>query len=119
MQRAAAEEICSLGASSIPGLKDSRALAAVKHWMQRGARALPEKERAVLEQALHSSTVLNTIYAMRQDLTALWSRSTASKEQLAIQLEDWCRRAEQSGIGALREFSRTLRRYDSLLGDMK
>jgi stearoyl-CoA desaturase (Delta-9 desaturase) len=49
----------------------------------------------------------------------LWGRSTASKEQPVIQLEDWCGRAEESGIGALREFSRTLRRYDLLLGDLK
>jgi stearoyl-CoA desaturase (delta-9 desaturase) len=119
LRRTAVEEIRSLRASAIPGLKDSRALDAVKHWLQRDARESPEGERAVLEHALHSSTVLSTIYAMRQDLTALWSRSTASKEQLAIQSEDWCGRAEQSGIGALREFSRTLRRYDSLLGDMK
>ncbi len=82
-------------------------------------RNYPEKERTVLDQALHSSKVLSTIYSMRQELSALWSRSTASKEQLVKQLEDWCRRAEESGIGALREFSRTLRRYDSPLGDRK
>lgn len=35
------------------------------------------------------------------------------------QLEDRCRRAEESGIGALREFSRTLRRYDLPLGEMR
>jgi stearoyl-CoA desaturase (delta-9 desaturase) len=56
--------------------------------------------------------VLSTIYLMRQDLTALWGRSATSKEQLVKQLENWCRRAEQSGIGALREFSRTLRCYE-------
>lgn len=119
LQRTAVEEIRSLRGGAISGLKDSRALDAVKHWLQRDARALLEQEREVLEQAVQSSTVLSTIYAMRQDLIALWSRSTVSKEQLVIQLEDWCGRAEESGIGALREFSRTLRRYDSLSGDMK
>jgi stearoyl-CoA desaturase (delta-9 desaturase) len=68
-----------------------------------------------LEQALNSSPVLSVIYSMRQDLIALWSRSSASTEQLVKQLDDWCRRAEKSGIGALRGFSRTLRRYDSRL----
>jgi stearoyl-CoA desaturase (delta-9 desaturase) len=48
---------------------------------------------------------------MRQELSALWARSTASKEQLLQQLEDWCHRAEASGIASLREFSRTLRGY--------
>jgi stearoyl-CoA desaturase (delta-9 desaturase) len=118
LQRTAAQELRSLRASAIPGSKDSWALDAVKLSLQRDAKELPEKERTVLEQALHSSKVLSTI-SMRQELTALWSRSTASKEQLVKQLEDWCRRAEESGIGALREFSRTLRRYGSPLGDRK
>jgi len=115
---AAVAEILSLRAGAIPGSGDSKALDPVNYLLQRDARELPEKERAVLQQALHSSTVLSTIYSMRQDLTAVWSRSAASKEQLVKQLEDWCRRAEESGIGALREFSRALRRYDSLTGDM-
>jgi stearoyl-CoA desaturase (delta-9 desaturase) len=112
LHRTVVEEIHSLQGSAIPGLKDSRALDAVKHWLQRDAKELPEKERTVLYQALDSSTVLSTIYSMRQELTALWNRSTASTEQLVKQLEDWCRRAEESGIGALREFSRKLRCYD-------
>lgn len=51
------------------------------------------------------------VTTMRQELAALWSGPTDSKEQLVRQLEDWCRRAEASGIGALQEFSRRLRRY--------
>ena len=86
----------------------------VTHWLQRGTKALPEKERTLLEQAVHSSTVLSTIDAMRQDLSAVWDRTTVSVELMAQQLEDWCRRAEESGIDALREFSRTLRSYDSV-----
>jgi stearoyl-CoA desaturase (Delta-9 desaturase) len=97
----AVEELLSLRAGLDP----------VKYLLQRDAAELPEKESAVLQEALHSSTVLSTIYSMRQDLTTLWSRSAVSKEQLVKQLEDWCRRAEESGIGALREFSRTLRCY--------
>jgi stearoyl-CoA desaturase (delta-9 desaturase) len=92
---------------------------AVKHCLQRDASGLLEKERLVLEQALHASAVLSVIYSMRQELTALWSRSSASTEQLVKQLEGWCRRAEKSRIGKLREFSRTLRCYDSLLVETK
>lgn len=73
--------------------------------------ALPECERVVLHQALHSSKLLRTIYAMGQDLTALWSNSATSKEQWVKQLEDWCRRADESGIDALQEFSWKLRCY--------
>lgn len=115
----AVREIRSLRASVLPGSMDFKALDPVKYLLQRDATQLPEPQRAVLRQALDRSNVLRTIYSMRQDLTGLWSRSTASNEQLVKQLEDWCRHAEESGIGVLREFSRTLRCYDSLRGDMK
>jgi stearoyl-CoA desaturase (delta-9 desaturase) len=64
-----------------------------------------------MREVLSNSAILATIYSMRQELTAVWHRSTASKEQLVSQLEDWCRRAEASGIDALGEFSARLRRY--------
>ena len=60
---------------------------------------------------LSNSKKLETVYSMREDLTALWQRSSATKEQLVHELEDWCRRAEASGIDALQEFSLRLRRY--------
>lgn len=100
------EEIRTLRSRALPGLNEARAQEALKHWLQREVGALPECERASLHEALHSSRLLRTIYAMRQDLTALWSNSAASKEQLVKQLEDWCRRADESGIDALQEFSR-------------
>jgi stearoyl-CoA desaturase (delta-9 desaturase) len=50
---------------------------------------------------------------------AVLQRTTVSKAQRVKQPEDRCRRDEESGSGALRGFSRTLRRYDSLSGDMK
>ena len=86
-------------------------MAMVKRWLHRDAKDLPAHERAGLDEALGKSKVLATIYSMRQELSALWARSTASKEQLLQQLEDWCHRAEASGIASLREFSRTLRGY--------
>jgi stearoyl-CoA desaturase (delta-9 desaturase) len=48
---------------------------------------------------------------MRQELAALWERSTVSSEQLLKELQDWCSRAEASGIRALEEFSLRLRSY--------
>jgi stearoyl-CoA desaturase (delta-9 desaturase) len=84
---------------------------ALKRWIHGDARQLGEHDRARFEQALNTSKVLATVYAMRQELQALWARSTASKEQLLHQLEDWCHRAEKSGIVQLAAFSRTLRGY--------
>jgi stearoyl-CoA desaturase (delta-9 desaturase) len=48
---------------------------------------------------------------MRVELRAVWERSSASREQLVRQLQDWCHRAEASGIRPLVEFSQRLRRY--------
>ena len=58
-----------------------------------------------------SSEKLRTYADLCRDLASLWQRSTATREQLLIQLQEWCRRAEQSGIEALAEFSLRLRQY--------
>ena len=68
-------------------------------------------EKQQLEAMLSRSKVLSTVHSMRLELAEIWARSTASKEQLVKQLEDWCHRAEASGIAALSEFSKTLRCY--------
>jgi len=75
------------------------------------AQQLSDGEKARLGEALKNSRALATAVAMRAELVALWDRSTASKEQLVRQLEDWCRRAESSGVPPLADFSRDLRRY--------
>ena len=111
LKETAAAEISSIkSGDKLAGIKDLKALG-VKNWLHRDASALPETDRATLDAALTSSKVLTTIYSMRQELSALWGRSTASKEQLVKQLEDWCHRAEESGIVALQQFSRRLRSY--------
>jgi stearoyl-CoA desaturase (delta-9 desaturase) len=48
---------------------------------------------------------------MRQELATLWNRSTESSEQLLVRLQDWCRRAEASGIAPLAQFSLQLKHY--------
>ncbi|MFO1303490.1 MAG: fatty acid desaturase [Burkholderiales bacterium] len=72
---------------------------------------LDDAEREELSLALAKSKSFATIYAMRQELASLWERSTESSEQLLARLQDWCRRAEASGIAPLVAFSHKLRRY--------
>ena len=84
---------------------------ALKRWLHSDTSTLPATEREQRERVLKASSVLATVYTMREELAALWQRSTASKEQLVHQLEDWCRRAETSGIDGLKTFSRRLRSY--------
>jgi stearoyl-CoA desaturase (Delta-9 desaturase) len=64
-----------------------------------------------LDSLVRKHEVLHTVYSMRRELSELWSRSTASTDQLVKQLSDWRERAESSGIAALREFARRLPHY--------
>ena len=84
---------------------------AIKRMLHRDVKSLPAFERVKVDEALSKSKVLATVYTMREELAALWQRSNASKEQLVRHLEDWCLRAEASGIIPLQEFSRRLRCY--------
>lgn len=68
-------------------------------------------QRPRIEKLIVSSALIGTVHWMRQDLIGLWSRSSASSVQLAQNLEDWCARAEASGIDALRHFAAKLRAY--------
>jgi stearoyl-CoA desaturase (delta-9 desaturase) len=90
--------------------QDAEALKPLKGYLTRMQR-LSEAERVRLSEALKNSKALAVAVAMRDELVALWERSNASKEQLVRQLQDWCQRAEASGVGPLAEFSRRLRRY--------
>lgn len=83
----------------------------LRRWLNIDAAALPETERAERAQIISHSNVLSTVYTMRDELAAVWQRSTATKEQLVHKLEDWCHRAENSGIRPLQEFSKRLRYY--------
>jgi stearoyl-CoA desaturase (delta-9 desaturase) len=96
----------------------------LKHWSPRDAEVLRSLKRVLLRgqaaagaegtrlaEALKNSRALATVIAMRDELAALWERSSASKEQLLRQLQDWCHRAEASGIAPLVDFSQRLRSY--------
>src|SRR4029453_14632812 len=72
---------------------------------------LAESDRERLASTLEQSTALRTLYAMGRELTTLWERSSDSSDELLARLQAWCRRAEESNISALQNFSRRLRSY--------
>ncbi|MBX3641057.1 MAG: fatty acid desaturase [Nitrosomonas sp.] len=82
-----------------------------KRWLLADSKTLEDHEREKLTQVLRNTKTLDTVYNMREELVAIWQRSTASKDELVKQLEDWCKRAEESGIEVLRLFSQRLRCY--------
>ena len=86
-------------------------VARIKHWLHLDENDLTEQQKAKLNDVMYASPILHKAYTLRQELAAIWARSSTSKEHLVKQLEDWCHRAENSGIAALQEFSHRLRCY--------
>jgi stearoyl-CoA desaturase (Delta-9 desaturase) len=107
LRRLCKEELDKLRSGSAGGFD----LKHLRRLMSAGEQDLPEPDRAVRASLLEKSSRLATVVAMREELNALWARSTASREQLVSQLHNWLERAEQSGIQQLQEFSLRLRRY--------
>jgi stearoyl-CoA desaturase (delta-9 desaturase) len=90
--------------------QEAEGLKPAKRYFARLQR-LTEVERTRLAEALKNSKALATVVAMRHELADIWARSSASRAQLLQQLQDWCHRAENSGVVPLAEFSLRLRRY--------
>jgi stearoyl-CoA desaturase (delta-9 desaturase) len=91
--------------------QDVELLRRVRGWLNRDESQLAEPDRQTLRAALAQSKALETVHAMRADLVAVWERSNASRAELVKHLQDWCARAEASGIAQLRDFSIRLRSY--------
>ncbi|MBC7404370.1 MAG: fatty acid desaturase [Cytophaga sp.] len=86
-------------------------LRAAKKLLQREPTKLEAPQKQQLSELLAHSSALKTMHEMRVELGLIWERSTFSREQLVCQLQDWCIRAEASGIQTLHDFSRRLRSY--------
>ena len=109
LKRTYSEEIARL--KSHAAYKFDVDMARIKHWLHLDESDLTEHQRTKLGAIMQASGTLHTAYTLRQELAAIWLRSTATKEQLLKQLEDWCHRAENCGIVAIQQFSLRLRCY--------
>jgi stearoyl-CoA desaturase (delta-9 desaturase) len=108
LRRAYAEELRRM---RLPAAERSR-VAALKRWLRKSdVAALPEPQRQTLYEMLAQSRVLKTLVDMRAELKAIWERSSASREQMLANLQDWVVRAEASGIRALQDVALRIRSY--------
>jgi stearoyl-CoA desaturase (delta-9 desaturase) len=80
-----------------------------KRWLHRDEDKIPSDVKAQVAQAVEYSPRLAKLVAMREELRLLWTRTNVSAEQLVIDLQAWCKTAEESGIAALQEFALKLR----------
>ena len=105
VRQACRDEIAALQARQA----DVSVLKAAKRWLHRDAEKVPAGALPQLAQARAASPTLDKMVTMREELRQLWLNTSQSREQLTADLQAWCRRAEESGVAALREFSIRLR----------
>jgi len=105
MRRAFKNEMIVMKARSA----DAAVIKAAQRWMHRDADKVPAAMASHLALARAASPVLDKMVIMREELRQLWLNRSHTREQLAIDLQAWCYRAEASGIAALQEFSLRLR----------
>ncbi len=108
-KRAYREEVARL--SRHEAGSDLARVTKARRWLHKDVAKLSPAHRGKVEGALALSPMLAKIHEMRTELAAIWERSSASSEQCLVQLQDWCKRAEESGVRALQEFSLRLRSY--------
>ncbi len=80
-----------------------------RRWLHRDDDKIPVEVKPQLASALADHPMLAKLIAMREELRLLWTRTNVSPSQLVADLQAWCRKAEESGIAMLQEFSLRLR----------
>ena len=88
---------------------DASMIKAAQSWLHRDAEKVPASMAGHLTMVRAASPVLDKMVLMREELRQLWLNRSHTREQLAVELQAWCQRAEASGIAALQEFSLRLR----------
>ena len=100
-----------LGRLELPETERAR-FASLKQWLRKGdVSTLPADEQRSLKDLMARSGVLKTLVDMRTELASIWGKSSASREQMLVQLQDWISRAEASRIRALEEAALRIRSY--------
>jgi stearoyl-CoA desaturase (delta-9 desaturase) len=80
-----------------------------KRWLHRDIEKIPTDLRALVEKAKSQSEILTELVAMREELRQLWTKTNVSADQLVVDLQAWCKKAEDSGIAALQRFALQLK----------
>ena len=100
-----------LGSLEVPEAERAR-FAGLKVWLRKDdVSTLPAEQQRSLSDMMAHSRVMKTLVEMRAELAAIWSKGSASREQMLAQLQDWIARAEASRIRALEDAALRIRSY--------
>lgn len=84
-------------------------LRGAKYLLLKNHQNLSPKQRNRLEELLSLNQNLNVVYVLKDDLKRLWNGT--EREEAALLLADWIQAAQESGIGPLADFAKTLNHH--------
>jgi stearoyl-CoA desaturase (delta-9 desaturase) len=109
VRRACREELSRLSAQGDKHSAKFAQMRLARRWLHRDAEKIPAELQSQVADAAAQSPSLAKLVAMREELRLMWTRTNVSAEQLVADLQAWCKKAEESGIAALQDFSLKLR----------
>jgi stearoyl-CoA desaturase (delta-9 desaturase) len=109
LRHASVAEVTRLEAEGDSGSAKLANMKLAQRWLHRDAERIPNEVKAQVAMAVEYSPRLAKLVAMREELRSLWTRTNVSVEQLVVDLQAWCKKAEESGIATLQEFALKLR----------
>jgi stearoyl-CoA desaturase (delta-9 desaturase) len=83
----------------------------IKTALVREESLVADDERRSLIQFLDKHTIVKTAYHYREQLYAIWNKTTDSQQESLDAVHDWCVRAEATGIKTLQQFVEYLKGY--------
>ena len=110
LRHACATELLNLKAEgAATGTAKLANMKLAQRWLHRDEEKIPQAVKAQVALAVEHSPRLAKLVAMREELRQLWTRTNVSAEQAVVDLQAWCKSAEESGIAVLQEFALKLR----------
>ncbi|MFM2449501.1 MAG: hypothetical protein RIS44_1951 [Pseudomonadota bacterium] len=109
LREACAVELDRVKAEGAAGQGKLANLQLAQRWLHRDADKIPAAAKAQIEKAVADHPGLAQWVHMREELRQLWTRTNVSAEQLVVDLQAWCKKAESSGIASMQEFALKLR----------
>ncbi len=109
LRHASGAEVARLKAEGASSAAKLANMELARRWLHRDEDKIPHAVKAQVALAVEHSPALAKLVTMREELRSLWTRTNVSAEQLVVDLQAWCKQAEESGIATLQEFALKLR----------
>jgi stearoyl-CoA desaturase (Delta-9 desaturase) len=109
LREACAAELARVKSEGAAGHGKLANLRLAQRWLHRDADKIPQAAKAQIDKAVADHPGLAQWVHMREELRQLWTRTNVSAEQLVVDLQAWCKKAESSGIASMQEFALKLR----------